>query len=201
MSMNNVTVRNCNIPSSFPSWETVAPSGKGRLSAVLIPLFKTGKKLEILFLERQLNLKHHGGEMCFPGGERERYDKGPLETALRETEEEIGLKRENIRPLYLLDPHRAISSGFTVYPVVGNIVHETLRSSLLIEPKEVASTAFMSLDDIPEVPRSYRLEHGGNVTETPCYDLPNGKVVWGVTAYILRYFITMVRKGEINLCL
>lgn len=81
MSMNNVTVRNCNIPSC-PLRENSSPfGGEGRLSAVLIPLFKTGRKNLEIRAERQLNLKHHGGEMCFPGGERERYDKGPLETA------------------------------------------------------------------------------------------------------------------------
>lgn len=201
MAIDGFSGKRCNMQTSFPPWNYLLTLDGKRLSAVLVPLFRSEKGYKVLFLERPYFMKRHGGEMCFPGGERDDFDRGPLETALRETEEEIGLEREYIEPIYLMEPQKAVTSGFAVYPVVGVISDETLMSRLKLSHEEVAGIAFMQLDSIPVIPEIYKIEHEGIQFETPRYDLPDGRIIWGVTAFILYRFITMLRKGEINLCL
>lgn len=187
--------------ASFPRWEEF-PLHKDRLSAVLVPLFKKGKDVQVLFLERPLFLKDHGGEMCFPGGEREVNDRGPLETALRETEEEIGLSPQFVQPVCIMNPQHTVKSGFTIYPVAGVIRGRSPLSDLRFSRGEVADFALWSLDSIPDNPQTYRvLRDNGKIFETPQYTLPDGRVIWGATAFILRRFIYFIRKGDMYSCL
>jgi 8-oxo-dGTP pyrophosphatase MutT (NUDIX family) len=84
---------------------------------VLVPIVDRGDELTVLLTERAADLKHHPGQISFPGGRLEPVDPDPESAALRETEEEIGLGREHIEIIGRLPDH-IIISGYQVTPVV-----------------------------------------------------------------------------------
>ena len=91
-----------------------------RPAAVLVALRDHGKGLSVLLTRRQDALRHHAGQISFPGGRVDQGDAGPLAAALRETEEEVGLPARAIEPLGWLDPYATIT-GFHVLPVVARV--------------------------------------------------------------------------------
>ncbi len=97
--------------------ESMLPAATTR-AAVLIPIIDRGDDLTVLLTLRADDLKHHAGQISFPGGRLEAGDTDAIAAALRETEEEIGLGREFVEILGCLPDH-AVISGFRVTPVVG----------------------------------------------------------------------------------
>lgn len=177
-----------NIPAgvSFPSWSEL-PSEEMRRSAVLVPLFPSGDALCILFLRRSPHLSRHGGEICFPGGMKEADDLSPLHTALRETEEETGIPGEAVEPLLLLPPEYTVVSSLEVFPVLGIVSGVDPERELILSPSEIAASYSVDIALFPAKPRrketlSPSFPKGLSYPE---YDLPDGSVVWGVTARIL----------------
>ena len=81
--------------SKYLSAHTPGPEGVFRHSSVLIPIFETERGYELLFCKRSMTLRRQPGDVCFPGGSRE-GDESAIETALRETCEEIGIEKKNI---------------------------------------------------------------------------------------------------------
>ncbi len=185
-----------NIPAgaSFPSWDEL-PSEGMRQSAVLVPLFPSGDELRILFLRRSPNLSRHGGEICFPGGMKDADDGSPLHTALRETEEETGISREAVEPLLLLPPEYTVVSNVEVFPVLGIVSGVDPERELALSPSEIAASYSVDISIFPAEPRRKEIlfpsftkgmrENRGHALSYPEYDLPDGTVVWGVTARIL----------------
>ena len=90
-------------------------------AAVLVPLVTRPRGVQVLLTQRTAHLSDHAGQISFPGGRVEPEDGTREETALRETEEEIGLARNRVRVLGRL-PHYDIPSGFRITPVVGWVV-------------------------------------------------------------------------------
>lgn len=90
-------------------------------AAVLVPLISLDDGLSLLFTRRATHLKHHAGQISFPGGRVESYDDSVLAAALRETHEEIGIDPTHIQPLGYLDCHKT-GSGFCVTPLVGYLM-------------------------------------------------------------------------------
>jgi len=111
--------------ASLPVTENTA-SARARLpeqplpAAVLIPIVERAEGLTLLFTQRAAHLRRHAGQISFPGGRVESQDSGPTETALRETEEEIGLDRRLVSVSGFLQPLLTMT-GFCVCPVVGFI--------------------------------------------------------------------------------
>lgn len=151
-------------------------------AAVLVPFIDRPDELTVLFTERTSHLMHHAGQISFPGGHIEPQDAGPIETALRETEEEIGLDRRRIDVIGHL--HTYITrTGFAVKPVVGMV-----RPPFVLkpDPNEVA--------DVFEVPLNYLLNRDNH---QPCtaelegvtrrfWSMPyRGHFIWGATAGML----------------
>ena len=89
-------------------------------AAVLIPLVKRPSELTILLTRRTDTLSVHAGQISFPGGRVEKYDLSPEDTALRETEEEIGLPRDRIETLGRLDDY-ITRTNFKITPIVAAI--------------------------------------------------------------------------------
>ncbi|MCB1795387.1 MAG: CoA pyrophosphatase, partial [Candidatus Competibacteraceae bacterium] len=88
-------------------------------AAVLVPLVDRPEGLTVLLTQRTAHLEHHAGQISFPGGRAEEHDRSPVETALREAEEEIGLHRRSVREIAgFLDLYQTVT-GFLVTPVVG----------------------------------------------------------------------------------
>lgn len=124
-----------------PPWNADELTGLADLSqlrdaAVLVPLIRRADGYTVLLTERTRDLKHHAGQVSFPGGRLEPCDGSPLACALRETFEEIGIAAAAVRPVGYLDPLATIT-GFRVIPVVGII---DALPALKVDPREVAST-------------------------------------------------------------
>ena len=83
-------------PSGDQMVRMAQSKGRFRLASVLIPIVLREQGMTILFTRRTADLKDHAGQISFPGGRREDYDASAIETALRETEEEIGLARQHV---------------------------------------------------------------------------------------------------------
>ncbi|MGI9391288.1 MAG: NUDIX hydrolase, partial [Boseongicola sp.] len=100
------------------------PDGrKLRQASVLVPIVESDSGAQLILTMRAPSLKHHPGQIAFPGGKADEDDNGPVETALREAEEEIGLLGTNVNALGCLPAHETVT-GFVVTPVLGLISHE-----------------------------------------------------------------------------
>lgn len=119
--------------------EEGVPPGPLRAAAVLVPVVMRETEPTVLLTRRTDHLHHHPGQVSFPGGRVEEHDQSPIETALRETEEEIGLHREHVELLGSL-PQYKTGTGFDVTPVVG----------LVTPPFDLRLDAF---EVIPTTPR------------------------------------------------
>ncbi|HSN72263.1 MAG TPA: CoA pyrophosphatase [Steroidobacteraceae bacterium] len=162
-------------------------------AAVLVPLVERPAGLTVLLTQRASHLRHHGGQVSFPGGRVEPDDPGPLEAALREAEEEIGLPRGHVRPVGYLQDHLVIS-GYRVTPVVAFV---TPGFDLQLDRREVEATFEMplrhALDEANHQARERKL---GNLTLT-VYDIPYGAhKVWGATAGMLMTFYRLLSGLE-----
>lgn len=163
------------------SW--LDPDVTYRDAAVLVPLVMRAHGLQVLLIQRTESPDAHGGQISFPGGKIETHDPGPIEAALRETHEEVGLPERFVEVLGFLDAYRT-GTGFKIAPVVG-LVQEGF--SLVPEPLEVA--------DIFEVPLSFLMDPANHRTDSRVwkgkrryfYAMPyEDRYIWGATAGILR---------------
>ncbi|WDE07324.1 CoA pyrophosphatase [Thalassomonas viridans] len=89
-----------------------------KAAAVLVPLVEKRNSLDVLLTKRASHLKHHGGQISFPGGKAEPEDESLIATAMREAREEIGLSPDNVEIIGQLNPYQTIS-GYIVTPVIG----------------------------------------------------------------------------------
>lgn len=103
------------------------------ISAVLVPIVLKNNKPHIILTRRSQDLNHHPGQISFPGGRAETGDKNAVDTALRETHEEIGIKREQIIVAGFIDQYTTVSN-FIITPVVGII---NSNCQIQIDPVEV----------------------------------------------------------------
>ena len=158
-------------------------------AAVLVPVIERPEGLTVLFTQRTAHLNDHAGQVSFPGGRCERTDASPVFTALRETEEEIGLARNLIEVLGLLPEYRT-GTGFSVTPVVGLV-----RPPFALNPDsfEVAEVFEVPLEFLMD-PRHHerrRIVHGmidRSFYAMPWRDERHGRehFIWGATAAMLR---------------
>ncbi len=161
--------------------ETMLPRATTR-AAVLIPLIDRGDDLSVLLTLRADDLKHHAGQISFPGGQVEPGDRDSIATALRETEEEIGLHREFIEIIGVLPDHVVIS-GYRVTPVVGLV---RLGFELVLDPTEVAGTFEAPLRHLLDPATHARRSRLIGAEEVETFDLPWGSFnIWGATAGML----------------
>ena len=137
---------------------------------------------QVLLTRRTDGLRHHGGQVSFPGGRIEPSDHGAIAAAMRESHEEIALISSQIAPLGFLDPITSIS-GFRVMPVVAVIDPSYIA---MPNPDEVADVFEVPLDFLmaPGNLRRVEVEYRGRRRAVLEYDWP-GQRIWGVTASIL----------------
>ncbi len=160
--------------------------GNLRPSAVLLPLFERNGESHLLFTRRTDDVKHHQGEISFPGGAWERQDKDLQATALRETEEEVGLKAGDVEVLGRLDDFESIH-GYHVVPFVGMF---SLPYSFEADPREIAEIIEVPITRLRD-PAIYRVEdwtHKGRQIPVCFYTIDQYEI-WGLTAGILRQFL------------
>lgn len=190
------------------------PEGISKYSSVLMPLIKIDNSYNFIFSKRSMALRHQPGDICFPGGRRE-GNETPLETALRETYEEIGVPAENIE--ILGQPDFVVTTyGAVITPFVGLIKNMNIED-LAINPDEISELFTVPLvffiNTEPEahyikikheVPEDFPFEHivGGKNYPWSVGNLPeyfyfyNDYVIWGFTARIIKNFCSIL-KNEI----
>ena len=151
-------------------------------AAVLVPLVDRGGRVQILFTQRTPHLDDHASQISFPGGRVEAGDAGREETALRETEEEIGIERARVSLLGKL-PDYEIPSGFRIAPVVGWIEPPfTLKP----DPFEVAEVFEAPLEHFLDAANYQRRDFRFRGRHRHYLAVPyEGRYIWGATAGML----------------
>jgi 8-oxo-dGTP pyrophosphatase MutT (NUDIX family) len=163
--------------------EAAAMDAPGRIdAAVLVPLFVDGGELHAVFTKRRGDLRRHAGEISFPGGRQDFPDEDLRTTALRESDEEIGLSADDVELVGALPPTGTLVTGYKIHPFVGVIRpgHEWVP-----QPREVEEVLELSLPDLVRGYESKRLVGKGVPFKTPTYTV-DGHLVWGATARIVR---------------
>jgi 8-oxo-dGTP pyrophosphatase MutT (NUDIX family) len=161
-------------------------------AAVLVPLFQKNRKTHILLTKRTNNVFHHKGQVSFPGGAYHSDDPDFLTTALRETEEEIGVKREEVEILGELD-HMTTLSNFRICPFVGVIPYPypfKLCESEVEHLIELPLDYLLGKADFKEASFTYEGQSSINLH----IDF-QGEVIWGATARILKNFLDILGES------
>ena len=155
---------------------------KLRPAAVLVPLVERADGVTVLLTQRTEHLNHHAGQISFPGGRVEPEDTDVIDTALRETEEEIGLDRAYVEVVGRLDIYETVT-GFSITPVVG-FVREDF--SLAIDGQEVAEAFEVPLAFLLDPANHQRHSREFNGARRHYYALPyQDRYIWGATAGML----------------
>ncbi len=176
--------------SATEAKQTLTP----RQSAVMVILFPVEDDINVLLIQRTVTGGTHSGQIAFPGGKMDPEDKDLLDTAIRETWEEIGIPEEKITILGALSDVYIPPSNFLAQPYIGWM---SRFPDLTLQPTEVQQVLTISLKQLflPEN-RSRKEMHipTFNVTiDVPYYDL-NGHTVWGATALMLNEFRWIYEK-------
>jgi len=162
-------------------------------AAVLIPIIARPEPT-ILFTQRTATLARHSGQVSFPGGRRDASDLSPLETALRETQEETGIEPAFIKVAGYLPRYRT-GTGYDISPVVGVLA---TGFTLTPNPQEVADTF--------EVPLALFLDPANRRLETRIWGARerrfyvfthNDRAIWGATAAILVDFAACLTARDV----
>ena len=156
---------------------------QARPAAVLIPLLARPQGVTMLLTQRASTLRQHSGQIAFPGGKIDREDDGPLDAALREAEEEIGLSRQNVTPLGFLGPYFS-TTGFRITPVVALIDADAPLALNHDEVEAVFETPFSFMMDTANH-QTHEREWKGQMRRY--FAMPyDDHYIWGVTAGIIR---------------
>ena len=167
-------------------------------SAVLMPIIYEEDQLKFILTKRADTLKHHKGEISFPGGKQEEPDKDLIETALRETTEEIGVRADQVEILGRLDDLFTITK-YIITPFIGTIhgkVEYISNDAEVAELLHVPLELFLTKEKFKE--KSW-VRNGRNY---PLYYYYWGDYeIWGATGYIINQFIELVfdfQPSQIN---
>ncbi len=157
-------------------------SGNLTPAGVLVPIVEREAELSVLLTKRSTELKHHAGQVSFPGGRMEEHDVDVEATALRETDEEVGISARHVTVVGYLQTMPTIT-GYAVTPIVGLVAS---GAELRIDKTEV-EYAF-------EVPLSFLLDSANDIrTQWESHDRKVPMVefhwenerIWGATAYMI----------------
>lgn len=170
--------------SDFDLVPELRPPGRSlRPAAVLIAVEDNGRQPRLYLTKRASGLKHHPGQIALPGGKVDARDADVTQAALREAEEEIGLRAAGVEVLGTLPPHETVT-GFSVTPVLGRI---TRPFTAVAEAGEV--------DEVFTVPLAHVVDPANYIVESrwfrgarrQFYTVPYGPYyIWGATARMLR---------------
>ena len=154
-----------------------------RPAGVLVPFTMVGNRISVVLTKRSSRLKHHPGQIAFPGGKQDASDPSIEAAALREAHEEIGLDPANVSLLGTLPPHETVT-GFCVTPVLARVIAPFVP---IPEPGEVDEVFQVPLDHVADTTR-YGIQSRIWLGERRYYyAVPFGPYyIWGATARILR---------------
>lgn len=179
-------------------------------SAIMIPLVQVNQEWHVLFEVRSLRMRNQPGDISFPGGRIDPTDASPLDAAIRETNEELGVDPEYIHVLGQMSAYIP-SSSFVVYPFVATIDQHQIHSFNKQEVEEIftipvewllnyqpymhtVSIQPMPLNDFPyeKIVNGEKYQWRSRVIEEWFYDYGN-YTIWGLTARILKHFIETIK--------
>jgi 8-oxo-dGTP pyrophosphatase MutT (NUDIX family) len=161
-------------------------------SAVLIPIYKHDGQYHIIFIKRTNTVKTHKGQISFPGGMRDKGDKTLRDTALRESDEEIGLRKEDAAILGELDDQITTTSNFIVTPFIALIpwpYHFTPNKAEVAKIISVPITALLEKDCMMS---ETEMLNGKKVESFAYYY--RGTRIWGATARILNKLLGIIEN-------
>jgi 8-oxo-dGTP pyrophosphatase MutT (NUDIX family) len=166
----------------------------GVRAAVLCPLYIEDETLKILFIKRSQSVRNHKGEISFPGGVKDKSDESLINTSIRETEEEIGVKKSDITIFGSLDEVNT-STGFLVSPFVGTIPYPYPFS---LSNNEVDCLINVAVDDFlkPENEIDFYYFNGRQLSPQRAFRI-DGRTIWGATAKIMSQFLDIGRKFDL----
>ncbi len=156
-----------------------------RSAGVLVPLRTNGREVTVTLARRTERVPHHKGQVCFPGGSRDPGDRDLLATAIREAEEELGIRRADVELLGAMERVPTVT-GFCIQPFVARI---PLDARFHLDGFEMAETFDAPLSAFTDFSR-YRAA-GTTFLGKPylVYFLDYGRhTIWGATARILHDF-------------
>lgn len=161
----------------LPEGRVLRPAG------VLCALQEREGRVDVILTKRSARLKHHPGQIAFPGGKQDPSDASPVAAALREAEEEIGLPRELVEVLGTLPTHETVTS-FTITPVIGRVTADFTERAEAGEVEEVFRVPLAHVTN----PANFRIEaRRWQGRRRYYYTVPHGPYyIWGATARILR---------------
>lgn len=163
-------------------------------AAVLLALYPVDGELRIVLQKRSQHVEHHKGEISFPGGMVDEDDQSRLETALREADEEMGIRPGDVEVLGRLDDTPTISD-FMISTFVGTIPCPYKFTPSEIEVAEVLLVPVSHL----RKPTSFRDEvrlQDGEFHRMPIY-VYDGHVIFGATARILEQFLSLTKDAPL----
>ncbi len=173
---------------------TLPTEGK-RVAAVLLALVPRDAEWNVLLTKRTETVEHHKGQISFPGGMVDPGDADVVATALRETDEEVGIPSAQVRVLGRLDDFYTVATPFHVTPVVGTIEGPFVARP---NPQETAEVILAPMRELLD-PYRWRQEDWKGIAVS-FYDVA-GVTVWGATARILDQFLGVWRdtSGELRI--
>jgi 8-oxo-dGTP pyrophosphatase MutT (NUDIX family) len=171
-----------------PGSERWPPSVRERIArtlrpaGVLIPVIDRVAGLSVLLTQRSAELKHHAGQVSFPGGRMEEHDSDVVQAALRETHEEVGIPPQAVAVVGYLPPMPTVT-GYAITPVVG-LVNDDI--SLQVDPTEVDYAFEVPLQFVLDHRNERALEREYHGRRIPTVEFHyGGERIWGATAHIL----------------
>ena len=170
----------------------LAPDHALKPSAVLIPVIETPDGLSLVFTLRPAELGVHGGQVSFPGGRVEPGDDDRWATALRESEEELGIAPESVTRVGQLDDYRTVT-GYHVTPCVGLLTMPQAFRPCPREVEEVFDVPLARLADPTEL-RTMQLGSGER-TKRVFFYLGGEHIIWGATGAIVSSLLDVLRHA------
>lgn len=169
-----------------------ATSPGTRAAGVLVPVV-AGPEPSVVFTRRSADLSRHAGEISFPGGLADPHDAGPIATALREFEEELGVSASSVEVLGALPPVHTVVSGILMVPVVGWLA---ARPRFAPHPGEIAELLEFPLADLGRAETAVERTRGGVTWQG--WDYPMGAAgehrIWGATGFALHSLLDLLER-------
>lgn len=171
------------------------PPTTARRASVLALLYPIDGLLHLLFIQRTSPPgDRHAGQISFPGGSAEAADANAAATALRETEEEVGIPQDSIELLGALSQLYIPVSNFLVDPFVG---YRAERPDFILQESEVARVLEIPLADFlgPEARKvgDRKLSNGMTLKDVPFWSVGKGEEIWGATSMMTGELVSIVR--------
>ena len=180
---------------SIPNRSDWKPNEKTRKSAVLILFYKGNGEIYIPLILRPKYDGVHAGQMAFPGGRFENFDENLHRTALREAQEEIGIKATDVKIMGQLTEIFIAPSNFYAQPVVGFIPY---KPDFYPDPREVDTVFEVNIKEFldPKNISKTTIKVKELSFEVPCYVI-NGNIIWGATALMISELTAIIGNSGV----